>query len=200
MPPAGVLYAPFAFKNVVVPPPVVSVTPFTDVVVSVPPVMVGDVSNTNFPVPVAPVEVTPSMVWWPVKVLAASVLASVADVVGNVMVVPSVPARVRELETVSSFPEATLSARYDADQFPAVVGVATSAVKIADVPPARTVMVLAPDGLHGDCAGALVHDLVLLAGDDRGGWELHSLRQRACEVLQIGISDSKGCCSSCCPQ
>ena len=61
LPPAGVLYAPFAFKNVVVPPPVVSVTPFTDVVVSVAPVMVGDVSKTNLPVPVAPVEVTPSI-------------------------------------------------------------------------------------------------------------------------------------------
>jgi len=42
----------------------------------------------------------------PVKVLAASVLAMVADVVGNVMVVLSVPARVTELLQVKVLPAA----------------------------------------------------------------------------------------------
>lgn len=62
---------------------------------------VGEPSKTNLPVPVAPVEVTPSIVWWPVKVLAASVRAIVADVEGNVMVVPSDPEKVREFVTAT---------------------------------------------------------------------------------------------------
>lgn len=40
----------------------------------------------------------------PVKVLAASVLAMVAEVVGKVMVVPSVPERVRLLVKLRVFP------------------------------------------------------------------------------------------------
>ena len=46
----------------------------------------------------------------PVKVCAASVLASVADVVGNVIVVPSVPVTLMLLLIVSFLPEATESA------------------------------------------------------------------------------------------
>ena len=61
---------------------------------------VGELEKTKLPVPVAPVEVTPSTVWCPVKVLPASVLAKVAEVVGKVMVVPSVPAKVREFDRV----------------------------------------------------------------------------------------------------
>ena len=49
------------------------------------------------------------MVCTPVKVLAASVLAKVALVVGNVMVVPSVPASVRVLLTVKVLPPATVT-------------------------------------------------------------------------------------------
>ena len=48
------------------------------------------------------------MVWTPVNVFAASVRANVALVVGNVMVVPSVPANVNELLTVNDLPEATI--------------------------------------------------------------------------------------------
>ena len=43
------------------------------------------------------------------NVLAASVLATVAEVVGNVMVVPSVPVRARELLAVSVLPSAIVS-------------------------------------------------------------------------------------------
>lgn len=64
-------------------------------------VSAGDVANTRSPVPVAPVLVTPSMVWWPVNVLEASVRATVADVVGKVIVVESVPAKVSVLENVT---------------------------------------------------------------------------------------------------
>ena len=46
----------------------------------------------------------------PVNVFAASVRAIVADVEGKVIVVPSVPARVRVLENVPTFPEAALTA------------------------------------------------------------------------------------------
>lgn len=45
-----------------------------------------------------------------VNVLAASVLAIVAEVDGKVIVVPSVPARVRVLENVPTFPEAAFTA------------------------------------------------------------------------------------------
>lgn len=62
-------------------------------------VKVGAVSNTNLPVPVAPVEVTPSTVWWPVNVLAASVRAIVAEVLGKVITVESVPDSVKVLVT-----------------------------------------------------------------------------------------------------
>ena len=71
------------------------------IVVTLGVVRIGEVANTKLPVPVAPVEVTPSMVWCPVNVLAASVLAIVALVVGNVIVVLSVPAKVRLLFTVN---------------------------------------------------------------------------------------------------
>ena len=89
--------------------PVVKVLPLMLVAVATPKTgvtKVGVPSNTNLPVPVAPVEVTPSMVWCPVKVLAASVLAMVAEVVGKVMVVESVPARVKVLFTVRVLPSA----------------------------------------------------------------------------------------------
>src|SRR5438128_1323158 len=66
--------------------------------------IVGEASKTKLPVPVAPVLVTPSIVWWPVKVLAASVRAMVAEVVGNVIVVLSVPASVNVLFAVSVLP------------------------------------------------------------------------------------------------
>ena len=75
---------------------------------------VGVPANTKLPVPVAPVEVTPSIVWCPVKVLAASVRAIVADVVGKVMVVVSVPAKVMLLLAVSVFPSAIVSVDDDA--------------------------------------------------------------------------------------
>ena len=45
----------------------------------------------------------------PVKVFAASVLANVAEVVGNVIVVASVPANVNELLNVSVLPAAPVS-------------------------------------------------------------------------------------------
>lgn len=61
------------------------------------------------------------------KVFAASVRAIVADVVGNVMVVASVPAKVSVLLTLRDFPEAITSPRYCEVQFAAVVGVATTA-------------------------------------------------------------------------
>jgi len=58
---------------------------------------------------------------------------------------PSVPEKVNELVTASALPEVTASARYADDQLAAVVGVATSAVKVPDVPAAKTVIVFAPD-------------------------------------------------------
>ena len=58
----------------------------------------------------------------------------VAEVVGKVMVVPSVPASVRELLIAATFPEATLTPRYSTAQFVGAVGVADNAVKMA-VPP-----------------------------------------------------------------
>lgn len=49
------------------------------------------------------------IVWTPVNVFAASVLARVAEVDGNVIVVASVPAKVRELLIATFFPLATIS-------------------------------------------------------------------------------------------
>ena len=54
------------------------------------------------------------IVWTPVNVLAASVLAIVADVVGNVIVVESVPARVMELFAVNVLALATVKVPVDA--------------------------------------------------------------------------------------
>ncbi len=71
--------------------------------------IVGVVSNTNLPVPVAPVEVTPSTVWCPVKVFAASVRAMVALVVGKVIVVESVPSSVIDLLNVRVLPATPVS-------------------------------------------------------------------------------------------
>lgn len=51
----------------------------------------------------APNATVPLKVWIPVKVLAASVLAIVAEVVGNVMTVESVPDRVSEFVTANTF-------------------------------------------------------------------------------------------------
>ena len=58
---------------------------------------------------------------------------------------PSVPAKVMVLETVKSFPEATLLPKYVNAQLAAVVGVATSEVKTPEVPPERMTMVLPPE-------------------------------------------------------
>lgn len=70
---------------------------------------VGLVAKTKFPVPVAPALVTPSIVWCPVNVFAASVLAIVAEVDGNVIVVKSVPASVKILFTVKVTPFGTFN-------------------------------------------------------------------------------------------
>jgi hypothetical protein len=77
----------------------------------------------------------------------AAVKAAVPSVppVPMLRVDPSVPARVREFETDKALPEVVMSPRYALFQLPAVVGVATAAVKVAEVPPARMVMVLAAE-------------------------------------------------------
>ena len=78
----------------------------------------------------------------------ASVRANVAEVEGNVMVVPSLPVRVRIFETFSDLPLATVTAWYEAFQAAAVLTEVETTVKTADVPPASTVTVLPPE----DCA------------------------------------------------
>ena len=65
------------------------------------------------------------------KVLAASVLAIVAEVVGNVIVVASVPANVRVLLAVSTLLSATKVPTYRAVQLAAVVPVICMHVTIA---------------------------------------------------------------------
>lgn len=70
-----------------------------------PPVLVGNVTVPVFViVAITGAEVN---VCTPVKVCAASVRAIVAEVVGKVCVVPSVPATVKEFDTVSVLPAAT---------------------------------------------------------------------------------------------
>ena len=78
----------------------------------------------------APAEVTPSIVWWPVKVLAASVRAIVAEVVGKVIVVASVPARVRLLFAVSVLRFAIVSVA-----LPAGAVIATLFILVAEAAP-----------------------------------------------------------------
>ena len=85
------------------------------------------------------------MVCTPVKVLAASVRAIVAVVVGKVIVVASVPANVIVLLAVSTFPEAVFAPEYEKLQFAAVVGVAIKAVSITTVVDPRITTVFAPD-------------------------------------------------------
>lgn len=80
-----------------------------------------------------------------VRVWVAVRPAIVCEVLGNVMIVASVPARVSVLLTVRSFPLAIEDPRYWEFQFAAVVGVATSAVNNALVPAARIVIVFAPE-------------------------------------------------------
>jgi len=80
-----------------------------------------------------------------VTVAVLPVVRTVDDVAGNVIVVPSVPASARELLAVSNFPEAIEIPMYCAVQLAAVVGVATTAVKIAEVPPARITIVFKPE-------------------------------------------------------
>lgn len=81
------------------------------------------------------------MVCTPVNVLAASVRAIVALVDGNVMVVASVPAKVRSLLKIGALPAATTVPVQPA----AVVGVATCAVKTPVVLAANVTIVFAPD-------------------------------------------------------
>lgn len=82
----------------------------------------------------------------PVKVCAASVQAIVADVVGNVIVVASVPARVRVFDTDNFLPEATTSATYQNDHEAVPVPPAVLIqVTYAEVLPARTTREFAPD-------------------------------------------------------
>jgi hypothetical protein len=59
----------------------------------------------------------------PVNVCPASVLATVADVVGNVIVVPSVPASVRALLIATDFPLGTNTFNTDMVQLPVAVEV-----------------------------------------------------------------------------
>lgn len=68
-----------------------------------------------------PVAIGVENVCTPVKVFAASVLAIVAEVEGNVMVVASVPARVRELEADNTFSSVMFNQMYIADQEAPVV-------------------------------------------------------------------------------
>jgi hypothetical protein len=77
-------------------------------------VSVGEVDRTMFTDPVTPDVETPPMVGvvsaglvivcTPVNEFAASVLAMVAEEPGNVIFVPSVPARVKLLLTLRTFP------------------------------------------------------------------------------------------------
>lgn len=83
--------------------------------------------------------------WIPVNVFAASVLAIVADVVGKVMVVPSVPANVREFDTLSFFVVATIEASYLKSQLAAVDPLANIQVKSAVVHDASVTIVFPPD-------------------------------------------------------
>jgi hypothetical protein len=70
----------------------------------------------------------------PVNVFAASVLAIVADVEGNVIVVQSVPARVREFDTDSFFHIETIVHSYCLAQLLLVVQVVSLQYTIANVP------------------------------------------------------------------
>ena len=73
-----------------------------------------------------------------VRVWAAANVTTVSVAPGKVMTVPSVPANVRLLLTVNALPAAKLVAMNESSQCAAVVGVATSAVRIDSVPGART--------------------------------------------------------------
>ncbi len=66
-------------------------------------------------------------------ILLQSLAATVFEVVGNVIVVPSVPASVRVFDADKTFPLVTLAHWYETSQLAAVVGVATRAVNIAVV-------------------------------------------------------------------
>jgi len=81
----------------------------------------------------------------PVNVFAASVRAIVALVDGNVIVVASVPARVRVFDAESILPSVIFTPIYDALQEAAVVPEVRIQVNIARVFPARIRTTLAPD-------------------------------------------------------
>ena len=74
----------------------------------------------------------------PTKVLAASIRATVAEVLGKVMVVASVPARVRVLLTVNVFPAANVNVPVElvivmALSVVAVAAPRTGVIKVGDV-------------------------------------------------------------------
>lgn len=98
------------------------------------------------------------IVWTPVNVFAASVRARVADVVGNVIVVASVPARVSVLFMVATLPEATVVPSYIKSQLAAVVGVATNAVNKPDVAAHRITIVFEPE----DCTVTAPVELLMI--------------------------------------
>ena len=91
------------------------------------------------------IEVTRGVMRLFVSVCVESVPTTVVVAPGNVIVVPSVPARVKLFDTDSDLPLVMIAPRYWLFQLAAVVGVATTAVKMPDVPPARIVIVLAPE-------------------------------------------------------
>jgi hypothetical protein len=122
----------------------------------------GEAENTNRPVPVAPVEVTPSIVWWPVKVLAASVLAMVAEVAGKVITVESVPEKVMLLFAVRVLPLAMVRVPVVEVTISPFTEVAIAAPKLGVMRVGLVAITMAPEPVGappGSCPAATLPDM-----------------------------------------